>query len=159
MEETAHGNLFTPQDFKEDPERGVLTCPAGQTTTVRSRDNGKDTTKYRFPASVCRQCPLRPRCMEAPPNKHGRTVCKTDYQTEHDRARQKTTTQRYVDVRREHQKVERKLGELMNRHGGRRASYRGCAKVLLQELMVTTATNVKRLVRLLWAPAVTISAT
>jgi transposase len=144
--------LFTPQDFEMDAERGVVTCPAGETSNTRCRDDKKRTTKYRFRGKVCRECPLLNHCMEQPPRRHGRTVCKTDYQAEHDAARQKATTPQYAAVRREHPKVERKLGEIMNRHGGRRARYRGRGKVLIQELMACTATNVKRLVRLLCAP-------
>ena len=149
--------LFTPQDFKEDTERGLVTCPAGQTSQSRFRDPQKQTTKYRFETEACQVCLLRPRCMKQPPQRYGRTVCKTDYQAEHDRARQKATTPQYAAVRREHPKVERKLGEVMNRHGGRRARYRGHWKVLMQELMACTATNVKRLVRLGCAPAAEIS--
>lgn len=144
--------LFTPQDFEEDTERGVVTCPAGKASKSRYHDNQKETTKYRFEAAACQACPLLARCMKQPPQRHGRTVCKTDYQVEHNRARQKATTPQYAAVRRDHPKVERKLGEVMNRHGGRRARYRGRAKVLMQELMACTATNVKRLVRLGCAP-------
>ena len=100
---------------------------------------------------------MMPCCMKQPPDRHGRTVCKTDYQAEHARARKKTTTPQYAAVRREHPKVERKLGEIMNRHGGRRARYRGQPKVLIQELMACTATNVKRLVRLLCAQGAELS--
>jgi hypothetical protein len=149
--------LFTPQDFEEDAERAVVTCPAGQTSRYRYHDHQKQTTKYRFPADVCRGCSLLALCMEKAPRRHGRTVCKTDYQAEHHRARQKATTPQYAEVRREHPKVERKLGEVMNRHGGRRARYRGRWKVLIQELMASMATNVKRLVRLQCAPVVEIS--
>ena len=149
--------LFTPKDFEEDTERGVVTCPAKQTSKYNFRDNQKQTTKYRFEAETCQACPLRARCMKQPPGKHGRTVCKTDYQAEHDRARQKATTPQYATIRGEHPSVERKLGEMMNRHGGRRARYRGLWKVLMQGLMVGMATNVKRLVRLECAPDVEVS--
>jgi len=149
--------LFTPQDFEEDPERGVVTCPAGQTSKERYRDEAKQTTKYRFNVTVCGACPLLSRCMKQRPGRHGRTVCKSDYQAEHQRAREKATTPQYIEVRREHPKVERKLGEVMNRHGGRRARYRGRWKVLIQELMACTATNVKRLVRMGCAPTAEIS--
>ena len=46
--------LFTPQDFQEDPEQGVVVCPAGQTSKTTFRDNQKETTKYVFAADVCR---------------------------------------------------------------------------------------------------------
>jgi IS5 family transposase len=60
-------------------------------------------------------------------------------------------------VRREHSKVERKLGEVVNRHGGRRARYFGQAKVLVQQYVACTATNIKRVVRLLYAPSTELS--
>ena len=144
--------LFPQQDFVEDKQRGVVTCPAGQASTSRFRDEQKQVTKYRFAASICRVCPLLARCMKKLPGRHGRTVCKSDYQAEHDRVRQRATTPQYIAVRREHPKVERKLGEVMNRHGGRRARYRSCVKVLMQELMACLTTNLKRLVRLGCAP-------
>lgn len=147
---------YTPLDFEEDAQREVVACPAGHTSKYCYHDDQKQTTKYRFEAAVCRACPLLARCMKRTPRRHGRTVCKTDFQAEHDRVRQKATTPQYVAVRREHPKVERKLGEIMNRHSGRRARYRGRGNVLIQELMACTATNVKRLVRLVCAPTVEI---
>jgi hypothetical protein len=76
---------LTPDDFEEDAERGVVTCPAGQTSTQRSYDHQKQTTKYRFNVATCRECPMVQRCMKGAPRQHGRTVCKTDFQAEHDR--------------------------------------------------------------------------
>ena len=77
---------------------------------------------------------------------------KSDYSAEYRRVREKATTSEYKAVRAEHSKVERKLGEMLNRHGGRRARYWGMEKVLSQELMAGVATNIKRMVRLLCAP-------
>jgi IS5 family transposase len=146
-------NRFTPDDFTEDPAQGVVTCPAGQTSSYRQRDQRDRGWIYRFKKTTCQTCPLVSHCMSHPPQgTFGRTVRKSDYEAEYRRARQKATTAEYAQVRRQHAKVERKLGEVMNRHGGRRARYRGRLKVLIQELMVCTATNVKRMVRLLCAP-------
>ncbi len=145
--------LFTPKDFEEDIERNVVMCPAGQTSKCRERDNKKNITVYRFDAAVCRAFPLMECCLKGTPEKrYGRAVRKTDYQAEYQRVRQKATTEAYAAVRREHPMVERKLGEVMNRHNGRHARYRGRWKVLNQELMACMATNVKRLVRLAFAP-------
>lgn len=149
---------FTPEDFQEDTERGVAVCPAGKTSQYRQRDNKHSTTVYRFPADVCRACPLMSQCLkQAPEKQYGRTVRKSDYQAEHRKVRETATTAAYAEVRREHPKVERKLGELMNRHGGRQARYRGRWKILIQELMAGMATNVKRIVRLQCAPPVQVS--
>jgi len=148
----SESGLFTPEHFQEDQERGVVTCPAGKTSKTRFHDDQKKTTKYRFEADGCRACPLLAKCMTHTPKGYGRTVSKSDYQAEHQRARDKVATPQYAAVRREHPKIERKLGEVTNRHGGRRARYRGHGKVLMHELMACLATNVKRLVRLLCAP-------
>jgi IS5 family transposase len=145
--------LFTPADFAEDVEQGSLTCPAGQTSQYRQRGNKNHTTVFRFAADDCRACPLMSSCIKQSPQKQfGRTVRKNDYQQEYQRLREKATTEKYAEIRREHPKVERKLGELMNRHGGRHARYRGSGKVLIQQLLAATATNVKRIVRLMCAP-------
>jgi transposase len=144
--------LFVPKDFHEDKERNVATCPAGQTSQSGQRDERKGLIKYRFPVRHCRVCPLLQQCMKQPPARHGRTVSKTDYQAEHERVRKKASSPAYAAVRREHTKIERKLGELMNRHGGRRARSRGFPKVLIQQLMASMAMNVKRLVLLVCAP-------
>ena len=45
--------------------------------------------------------------------------------------------------------VERRLGELINRHGCRRARYRGRAKVFVQQLLGALTANVNRMIRLL----------
>ena len=147
----AEGGGFRPEDFVEDRQRGVVRCPAGEESCYRQRDAKQSATIYRFRRQTCAACPLRQRCLEKAPGAFGRNVRKNDYEAEYHRARQRATTPEYEAVRREHPKVERKLGEVMNRHGGRRARYRGRWKVLVQELMASTAANVKRMVQLLCA--------
>lgn len=145
--------LFTPRQFSANDD-GTVTCPAGQTSSTKFYDKQKHATKYEFSAATCRACPLLNQCMKkAPSDRKGRTVSKSDYQAEHERARAKATTDEHAAIRQIHPKVERKLGEMMNRHGGRQARYRGHTNVFIQELMVTMATNVKRIVMLLAAPA------
>jgi IS5 family transposase len=97
--------------------------------------------------------------MKNPPKRFGRSVRKNDYTKEYKRVHEKAKTEAYTSVRSEHPKVERKLGELLNRHGGRRARYHGTGKVLMQELMAGMATNVKRMVRLICAPEVASAST
>ena len=60
-------------------------------------------------------------------------------------------------VRKEHPKIERKLSELVRRHGARRARYRGRWKVLCGQLMAATAANIKRIVRSLRAPTLALA--
>jgi transposase len=128
---------------------GELTCPNGQTTRQRYR-NDKDTgDRYVFAAWKCRACRLREQCLEQPARKGGRTVVKNDYEAEYRRVAAQAKTPEYVATRREHPKVERKLGELVRHHNCRRASYRGRVRVQIQALATALVVNVKRLVKLL----------
>ena len=145
--------FFAPDDFVPDAETGRLRCPAGVTSTHRERDEGQHGWIHRFPRKACEACRLLGRCMKNPPRGHyGRKVRKNDYEAEYRRARQKVGTAAYQEVRAEHPLVERKLGEMLNRHGGRRARYWGTAKVLIQELMAALATNVRQIVSWFCAP-------
>jgi transposase len=145
---------FRPEDFQEDPQQGTLTCPAGQSTAHRERNPHDTGWKYRFASKTCTGCPLRDRCLEKSAST-GRTVIKNEYEVQYRQMRAKAKTAEYAAVRGEHPKIERKLSELVRRHGARRARYRGRWKVLCGQLMAATATNVKRIVHLLRAPEVT----
>jgi len=147
--------MFPPTEFVEDPERGVVTCPAGHTSGHHTRSD-KHASVYRFGRKKCATCPLLDRCMNKPADhlgRFGRAVRKNDYQAEYDQACEKANTPEYQAVRAEHPKIERKLSELVRRHGIRRARYRGRWKVAIQALITATVTNAKRLVHLLDAPA------
>jgi transposase len=142
-------DYFVAEDFEEDSNQETVTCPAGEKSYRRNR-NEKDTGwMYRFRRATCASCPLLSRCMKQLPQDKGRTVTKNDYQAYYDAARSKAKTEEYQQVRKQHPAVERKLWELMVRHGGRRARSRGQPRVLLQQLMTGVVVNVKRIVRLL----------
>lgn len=148
--------IFTPQDFIENAEQTHTTCPNGETSSYRHYDEKRHARVYRFKKTVCLGCPLLAQCMKKPPTgPYGKSIRKTEYEAEHQRARAKATTAEYQATRSEHAKVERKLGEVMNRHGGRRTPYRGRSKVNIHAMMACLATNVKRLTRLLCAPTAT----
>ena len=140
---------FKPADFQLSPDGTRLLCPNEVETDRRNR-NGKDTAwVFHFKRSQCAPCPLLNRCMAKLPAKQGRTVSKNDYQAEYDAARQLAQTEAYAQVRQQHPKVERKLAEIVRYHGGRRARYRGQARVKIQFLLIGLVVNVKRIVRLM----------
>lgn len=143
---------FKPQDFVEDPAQKSLTCPAGRTTFSRNRNRHDTGWQYSFPRSACADCPLQNCCVAKLIGNHGRTVIKNEYEAEYQRMRAKAQTPQYGAVRREHPRIERKLSELIRRHGARRARYRGREKVLCGQLMAAIAANVKRIASLLRAP-------
>jgi transposase len=132
--------------------RATLTCPAGQTTQSRDRNEDDTAYRYRFDKAQCSGCPLRDECL-AKPNAQRRVVVKNDYQAEYAAAQAKAQTPEYAAVRRRHPAIERKLSELVRRHDARHARYRGQPRVLYQGLLTSLVVNLKRIVRLLFAPA------
>jgi hypothetical protein len=84
-----------------------------------------------------------------PTGPFGRTVRKNDYDPEYEAVRAKAGTPAYTAVKQEHPKVERKLAELVRRHGARYARYRGLPKILCQQIWTVTAVNIKRMIKLL----------
>lgn len=130
-----------------DANVGELTCPHGETT--RRREQHKHGYRYTFAAGQCANCPLRKDCLQNPRSSRGRTVIKNEYDAEYGRVKAKAAMPEYAAVRREHSKIERKLGELARHHDNRRARYRGVANTLVQSLITAVVVNVKRIVKLL----------
>jgi transposase len=150
--------VFGPERFTLSEDGQTLTCPAGQTTQTRQR-NRKDTGMiFHFSKKGCAGCPLRTQCLVKAETKF-RSVCKNDYEAEYRAAQAKAQTPEYATTRKEHPAIERKLAELVQRHALRRARYRGLGKVRMQGLLTGLVVNLKRMVRLLFAPAADVGGT
>lgn len=145
----SNGGRFTADDFELSEDGLHVTCPAGETSRYKQRDEGRHTTHHRFAKSACESCPFREQCLSKHDQKHGRSVRKNDYQAEYDMVRTRSQTEEYASVKKEHPKVERRLGDIVNRYGGRRARYRGLDRVTIQEFLCGTVSNMKRMLRLL----------
>lgn len=141
---------FPSADFTLNEEKTAVTCPAGATSQYRQRDTGRHATIFRFTRAQCDGCPLVRQCVARPwKGEFGRSVTKNDYDGEYQRARQRAKTDEFATVRQQHPAVERKLNEVLNHHGGRRARYWGRAKVHIQELMTGFVVNTKQMVTLM----------
>ncbi len=137
-------------ELNEDGTR--VTCPAGVTSNAGwTKKENPNATFFDFPKRACASCPLRPECHpDMKPNaRQGRRVSKNEYELEYERAREKSKTGTYQEVRREHPAVERKLNEIVRHQGGRRAQFWGMAKVMSQQTMTCFTVNVKRIAKLL----------
>ena len=140
---------FTSADFTLNEDASAVTCPAGQKSQYRQRDTKRHAAIFRFTRQVCDACPLQQQCVAKPDTgAFGRSVTKNDYEAEYQRARERAKTDEFAAVRREHPAVERKLNELLNHHGGRRARYWGRAKIHIQQLMTAFVVNAKRILTL-----------
>lgn len=142
-----NGGKFTADDFVLSADGSSVTCPAGHQSSTKQDLPDRRTTSHKFPESACRICQLRSLCIQEG-QKNGRTVKKTDYDAEHKRMQERAQTEAYRAVKKEHPKVERRLGELINRHGGRRARYRGLERVSIQQILGATVANLMRMLRL-----------
>jgi transposase len=146
--DSPNGGKFTSEEFELSEDGSSVRCPAGHSSQYKQRQQTRHTTGYRFHRETCHACPLKDQCID-PGQKHGRTVRKNDYEPEYEMVRQRARTEEYAEVKQEHPKVERRLGELINRHGCRRARYRGTARVFIQQLLGGLTANVSRMARLL----------
>ncbi|MCI0457048.1 MAG: transposase [Gemmataceae bacterium] len=148
---TPQRKTFGPERFALTvlPEqKGEVTCPQGERTRQRERVDKDTGWKYIFKPGQCGGCPQRGECLQNPASQNGRTVIKNDYEAEYAQVQSRSATAAYQQTRREHPKIERKLGEVVRQHGLRRVSYRGQDKVRRQALLTGWVVNVKRLVRL-----------
>lgn len=146
--EISNGGRFTTTEFQFSEDGSHATCPAGHNSQYRQRDEARHSTSFRFAKEVCDACPLMQQCVSAN-QKHGRSVNLNDYEPEYALLRERRQTEEYAAVKKEHPKVERRLGELVNRLKGRRARYRGLSRVKIQKFIEGTVHNVKRMLRLL----------
>ena len=138
---SAPAGRFAKNQFDIDLERDTVTCPNGQSTTIRRGKDGDGTAYF---GQVCNDCPLRAQCTDA---RDGRTVAVGRYEQRLADARQQQKDPVWVaDYRATRPKVERKLGHLMRRkHGGRRARMRGKIKIDADFNLLAAAHNLARL--------------
>jgi transposase len=139
---------FTPETFTLNADGDELTCPAGETTSRRDRNSHDTGWKYRFAPEQCAGCSLREKCLREPATTKSRYVIKNDYEAAYRTAKEKAKTERYREMRRQHPRIERKLGEMVRWHDARHARSRGRAQVLIQMLVTGLVVNVKRFVKL-----------
>jgi hypothetical protein len=128
---------FTIDDFTHDPVAGTLTCPAGITRTITT----KDTVTF---GAACRGCPLREQCTTAT---KGRQITLGEHHQLQREHRQRAADEGFQAVYRQHRPmVERTIAWLTRRN--RRVPYRGVAKnnAWLQHRIA--ALNLRRLVTL-----------
>jgi len=139
---SAPGGMFAKDRFDIDLEANTVTCPNGETITIRRRDDGGGGVA-RF-ARKCATCPLREQCTTS-------TRCRVVTVGPHEATLARAWARQadpawQADYRATRPKVERKLGHLMRRkHGGRRARVWGLAKVDADFNLLAAAANFARL--------------
>ena len=131
-----------------------LRCPGGHLSGgPQQAGAGKPhEVRYQFAVAGCRGCVLRSACDPAGfarVGSRGRRVRINLHAAAYERARSVASSEAYAEVRSRHPLVERKLGEMVRHHGGRRARHRGIGAVGIEHVMLAMAVNLKRLAKLL----------
>ena len=134
--------------FVYDPASDRFLCPQGQVlgrqgTSCSARPGGGII--YRASPKTCGACPLREACCGSA---KARTITRPDDSGLYDRTRAYLRTPRARrSIRLRKCWAETVMAELKERHGLRRARYRGRAKVRMQAFGAAIAYNIKKLVR------------
>jgi hypothetical protein len=135
--------------FQYDAQRDGFTCPAGQFLQRWNREEPRRRTRYRAPAGICARCPLKSQCSDA---KRGRLLSRYDLQ-EHidwaDGCGSRGLRRRLMERRKI--RAEGSFADAANNHGYKRARWRGLGKVELQNVLIATIQNLRKLVRALHA--------
>jgi transposase len=149
---------FSRADFAYDPEADAYTCPAGKPLHKRQRRLAKrwadmtppTTVNYRASTRDCRACPLKPQCC---PHEPVRKVPRSIHEAARDKARAIAKTEAYIVSRRERKKVEMLFAHLKRILRLDRLRLRGPNGAHDEFLLAATAQNLRKLAKLIPAPA------
>jgi IS5 family transposase len=136
---------FPRTAFRYDPQRDGFVCPAGQFLRRWNREPNRQRTRYRADPKVCAACALKAQCSDA---KAARLLSRYDRQEHIDWADQQgPPSWRRHWMRRRRIRAEGSFADAANNHGYKRARWRGRWKVRIQNLLVATVQNLRKLVR------------
>jgi IS5 family transposase len=154
---------FSRDDFAYDPEADVYTCPAGKKLHKRRRRLSERwaalppprSVNYRAAKRDCDACPLKPRCC---PHEPVRKVPRSIHEAARDKARAIAKTDAYVVSRKQRKKVEMLFAHLKRILRLDRLRLRGPCGARDEFLLAATAQNLRKLARLIPAPALALAA-
>jgi hypothetical protein len=130
--------------FRYQPQSDTFLCPAGQVMKPRRLHSVRLTWEYVTKRGVCLKCHLREFCTRS---RTGRTMRRHRDQKLLDRARrQANTKQAKLDRKRRQHLIERSFADASNLHGFKRARWRGLSKQSIQDLLIATVQNLRKLI-------------
>ncbi|MDP2856640.1 MAG: IS1182 family transposase [Bacillota bacterium] len=140
------GGVWNIQDFRYDAGSDTYTCPAGQTLDRRMVRPSNRTIVYRAPLGVCRTCRFRSQC--SPGGKERGLSRSFDRGFLEEAQRWLATEEGKRKLRQRKVYVETVFAIAKDRHGLRRAQWRGKWKVQIQVWLTAAAMNIKKLARI-----------
>jgi IS5 family transposase len=132
--------------FTYDPQKDSYVCPEGNVLkrTDRRPHLGR-CCRYQAPAHVCDACPLRSLCTD---NLAGRLVHRHVNQDDVDWADRAFGPElRKALMRRRTIRAEGSFADAANRHGFKKARWRGLVKMTIQNLLIAALQNLRKLLK------------
>ncbi len=140
--------LFSPRQFTLADDGLSLTCPNHQTTSHRYQTEGKGGFDFRFPAKLCRHCPLWDQCRGPASKKTApRNVFISFYGDQVEEARRFNQSDLFKRGLKIRMHIERIIYCLTHIYGARKAQSYGQPRADFQLKMQATAFNLRQLVR------------
>ncbi|MGH3371806.1 MAG: IS1182 family transposase, partial [Nocardioidaceae bacterium] len=135
---------FTKDDFSIDLDAGAVTCPAGQSVTIRFARDRSGRADF---GERCASCPQRERCTSSPKGRSIR-IHRQEALLQQAKAKQATPEWQHA-YRSTRPKVERKIAHFVRAGwGARRARVRGVQRVTTDAVTRAAAVNWARLATL-----------
>lgn len=141
--------LFSSELFFFNKQKLLVTCPANQTTTHRTRNKQQEAFQYKFPKQVCATCPLKEQCTN---NKTGRTITINDNYDMFEAAKNYNESEQGKASLQSRYKVERTNNELANHHEMRHPRTRRRSKLNAIAQLKGMVINIKLMVKKLVSP-------
>ena len=149
---------WTRTDFEWDAENDQYVCPEGHALKQFRRNysdpnrgpTGKGVAKYRALKLTCQVCPTKSKCC---PNANSRSITREEHEDARQVARDLAETKQYEIAMKLRKKVEMLFAHLKRILGLNRLRLRGPNGANDEFLLAATAQNLRKLAKLLPAPA------
>jgi transposase len=135
--------VFPPEAFDYDAKTDTYVCPAHQRLHRRNYHQARHYWEYQGRKEICAGCHLRSACTR---NKMGRTVNRHEHQALLDKGRKESGSEAaQADRKRRQHWMEGSFADAANNHGLKRARWRGLWKQIIQNLLIATCQNLRKL--------------
>jgi transposase len=143
--ERSNGDKFAHQQFTYNRDEDCFVCPAGQKLRPYHRNHSERRVRYAAAAGVCDACPLRTSCTSS---KRGRRVerhMEQEFIDWADGCLSRPRRRRLMARRKSC--MEGSFADAANCHHFKRARWRGLVRMRIQNLLIATCQNLRKLLR------------
>jgi IS5 family transposase len=137
--------IYSEEHFSYDPLSNTYRCPAHQIMRPRRLHPQRLTWEYVTAKGTCLACKLRQFCTRS---RSGRTIHRHRDQELLNKARKMAnSTAAKRDLKRRQHLMERSFADAANCHGLKRSRWRGLWRQAIQDLLIATVQNLRKLLR------------